>query len=1066
MESGLNKRGKRFILAHPLFCVLFLVLSSFALGQKRTAEYSFDSYAAVLNAFRNPPAEFRSAPLWVWNDRMSPEQISEQLADFKAHGIGGVFIHPRPGLITPYLSDEWLSLCRYAVDVGKKLGMKIWIYDENSYPSGFAGGHVPAQMPDAVRTGLRMERATELSKAPDPDLLVVLERTPSGFVDITSQWQTKSFGPGDYYLFTIIKQKPSPWHGGFPYVDLMRRDVTEKFLDVTLNAYKRIIGDEFGKVVPGAFQDEAEISPAGGRDMVVINYTPALFDRFKSKWGYDLRLHLPSLYDDAGEWQRIRHNYYATLLDLFIDGWAKPYYEYCTNNNLIFTGHYWEHEWPRPVINPDNMAFAAYAHMPGIDILMNDFQTDTHAQFGNARAVKEIRSVANQLGKARTMSETFGAGGWEMTFFDQKRIADWEYALGVNFMNQHLSYATIKGARKRDHPLSFSYHEPWWNAYSLLADYYSRLSVVLSSGTQENRIVVIEPTTTAWMYYSARGETDETRSIGKRFQDFVNQLEAAQIEYDLASEAIIEDHGRVKDGRFQIGQRAYELVILPPGMENVDEPTLSLLREYLARGGRVLCYGSEPTYIDGRASDRAKELATRHPVNWLFQRDDGNLEQINRLCPPRLVFDIKSIRTVSPNLLFHHRRSFKDCELLFLANTSSKDSSFGRISAPLRSCERWDLFAGRVEPYPYAVENSRLVVNYSLPPGASLLLCLRPVEGEPGRVEHLKETELKALKETVVERTGQNVLTLDYCDLTLDGKTENDFYFYDAQLKTYQFHGLDRNPWDNAVQYKTNILDKDRFKQDSGFETAFTFTVAQGVNTNSLRAVVERPELYQIFIDGQKLEPLKDQWWLDKAFGVFDIGRVVRIGTNTIILKASPFTIHTELEPVYLLGDFALESQPKGFTMVASERLNLGSWASQGMPFYAERVSYTKDYDVNLGEKKIERIVVKLGRWRGVVTEVRVNGKKAGFIGFEPYELDITENISRGRNRVTVLVYGSLKNTLGPHHNNPPLGRAWPGQFQQAAKGGRPSGSEYSILDYGLFEDFTLKIRTSTTTNR
>ena len=62
------------------------------------------------------------------------------------------------------------------------------------------------------------------------------------------------------------------------------------------------------------------------------------------------------------------------------------------------------------------------------------------------------------------MSETYGAGGWDLTFADQKRIGDWEYALGVNFLNQHLSYATIMGARKRDHPLSFSDHEPWWAA--------------------------------------------------------------------------------------------------------------------------------------------------------------------------------------------------------------------------------------------------------------------------------------------------------------------------------------------------------------------------------------------------------------------------------------------------------------------------------------------------------------------------------------------------------------------------------------------------------------------------
>jgi hypothetical protein len=307
---------------------------------------------------------------------------------------------------------------------------------------------------------------------------------------------------------------------------------------------------------------------------------------------------------------------------------------------------------------------------------------------------------------------------------------------------------------------------------------------------------------------------------------------------------------------------------------------------------------------------------------------------------------------------------------------------------------------------------------------------------------------------------SQNVLTLDYCDLTLGGKTQQDLYFYDAQLKTFQFHGLDRNPWDNAVQYKTNILDKDKFAPGSGFEAAFSFTIGEGVNTSSLQAVIERPELYQVFFNGQQAKPQKDQWWLDKAFGVFDIGGLARVGMNTIVLKASPFTIHTELEPVYVLGDFALKSEQKGFKLVPSSSLNFGSWVDQGMPFYASGVAYTSQFDNIRKQQEAGRCFVRLGRWSGVVAQVRVNGKNAGFIAFAPYELDVTGLLTTRRNEISVLVYGSLKNTLGPHHNEPPLGRAWPGQFQQGAKGGRPGGSNYSVVEYGLFEDFTLVSRT------
>jgi hypothetical protein len=1040
-----------------ILCLFLLLALAFAAPQE-PALRAPDTYSGVLKTFQDPPAEFRSAPLWVWNDRMTNAEIEEQLADFKAHGIGGVFVHPRPGLITPYLSAEWLALFRHAVDTGKTLGMKVWIYDENSYPSGFAGGHVPAQLPDAVRSGLRMTKATALPASFAELPLVVLRKAASGFEDVTAEARAggPTLGPGEYCIFDLNRQKPNPWYGGFTYVDLMRRDVTETFLDITMNAYRRAFGDEFGATVPGVFEDEAEISPAGGAGMTVVNYTPALFDKFKERWGYDLKTQLPSLYDEVGDFRRVRHDYYALILDLFIDGWAVPYSDYCSHYNLTFTGHYWEHEWPRPTVNPDNMAFAAYAHMPGIDILMNDFQTDTHAQFGNARSVKEIRSAANQLGKLRTMSETYGAGGWDLTFFDQKRIADWEYALGVNFINQHLSYVTIKGARKRDHPQSFSYHEPWWYAYRPLADYLGRMSTALSLGRQENAVLVIEPTTTGWLYHSPRGEADKIKALGKDFQDFVNSLEAAQIEYDLASEHILRNWGKVRDGRLQVGERAYGVVVLPPGLENVEDATSVLLSDYAGQGGKVVSWVGAPAFVNGREDGRLTKVAAAQPLAWLPAKPETWRADLVRLSGT--AFDMGPARSKGsePVYLFHHRRVLKDAELVFLANTGAKAAVFGSLSANGQSCEAWDAFTGKVSPYPAVSEGAKLRVEYEIPPGGSLLLCFRPGGVPAAELKIRRESPLPSERSLAVQRESPNILTLDYCDLTLDGKTETDLYFYDAQLKTFRRHGLDRNPWDSAVQYKTNILDLDRFAPDSGFDAAFRFTVADGVKTDSLRAVVERPELFQVAVNGRKIAPRSGTWWLDKAFGVFEIGAFVKPGENTIALKSAPFTIHSELESIYLLGDFGLAGADKGFRLVPAAPLKMGAWSEQGLPLYSGAVSYKKSVLLRTADFRKTRYEVQLGAWKGSVAEVRVNGKSAGFIAYEPFRLDVTGFLTLGPNDVTVLVTGTLKNTLGPFHNDPALGRAWPGGFQQGAKGGRPAGAKYSVVGYGLFEDFKI----------
>ena len=115
------------------------------------------------NSFRNPPVSHRAAPLWVWNDLMSEQQIAFQLKELKNHGFGGAFVHPRPGLITDYLSEEWFDRWGFALKTAKELGLKLYIYDENSYPSGFAGGHVSSQLPDCLAEGMTYQ-IIDLSK--------------------------------------------------------------------------------------------------------------------------------------------------------------------------------------------------------------------------------------------------------------------------------------------------------------------------------------------------------------------------------------------------------------------------------------------------------------------------------------------------------------------------------------------------------------------------------------------------------------------------------------------------------------------------------------------------------------------------------------------------------------------------------------------------------------------------------------------------------------------------------------------------------------------------------------
>jgi hypothetical protein len=61
-------------------------------------------------------------------------------------------------------------------------------------------------------------------------------------------------------------------------------------------------------------------------------------------------------------------------------------------------------------------------------------------------------------------------------------MGDWEIVHGVNLVNQHLAYATTRGARKRDWPQSFCDAAEWWKDYRPHADHLARLSLAQSAG--------------------------------------------------------------------------------------------------------------------------------------------------------------------------------------------------------------------------------------------------------------------------------------------------------------------------------------------------------------------------------------------------------------------------------------------------------------------------------------------------------------------------------------------------------------------------------------------------------
>ena len=1000
------------------------------------------SFASLMNEFANPSKEFRTAPLWVWNTDVKESDIDRMLTELKEAGFGGAFVHPRPGLETEYLSPEWFRLWEYSLDKGKELGLDIWIYDENSYPSGFAGGHVPAAMPESYNQGQTLigKRSTE-PPAPD-DCYMCLLREGETFREITSELADYQGKAGDYYIYRMGYNGASSWTGGFPYVDLLVEGVTEKFIEVTMeNGYEKYLGKRLGTEVKGTFTDEPNIACPSPRD---CRWTPDLFETFERLWGYDLKVRWPLLGEEVGDWKKLRHDYNATLLYLFIERWSKPWHDYCERKNIKWTGHYWEHNWPDLSQGPDNMAMYAWHQIPAIDMLFNQYNDndDCRSQFGNVRSVKELRSVANQMGYDRTLSETYGGGGWDERLVDFKRLGDWEYALGVNFMNQHLSHMTITGARKYDYPPVFSSLSPWWQDYGELNTYFARLSLVLSQGEQRNDWLILEPTTSLWMHYTQVAGGEPLWQIARAFQSLITRLEKSQMEYDLGCEDIIARWGSASRKGFTIGKRTYRTVLLPPFTDNLESATFALLKSFAKKGGRIITM-SQPTRLDGAESEE---------VSSFFASD--KVERMNDVSEVLALYEKESAVQIShegSDHLYHFRSSYKDGEMLFLANSSMDEEARISLSLPGKYLYRLDAMNGTVCLASDAAEEAgRVKSSLTLPPAGSALFFAAEKEVLQSTEEDCMKTfstPLQAKGDVTASAVRNNVLNLDFCNLAVDeAQWQNIFHKMANDLLWQQFGR--RDPWETAVQFRHDVLDCDTFTRGD-IKVEYPFQVSEAFDWSDMTLIVEKPEMWQVAVNGCIIADYTEDSLIDHRCGVFSIGQAVKQGANTVTLSMPKMNIRAEIAPVILQGRFALKNAERGFVLTAApEAVSLGDYTKQGYAEYPWEMAYKKHYEIYDTGKGY---AVRLGRWNGTVAQVWVNGTKAGSIAYPPYELDITKSLRQGENEVEVRVIGSIANLYGPHYSNSQGIMSpwmWEGVQQQRA------GADYRVFPYGLEEDF------------
>jgi hypothetical protein len=124
------------------------------LAQQPWQQITVPTTREVAANFLAPPREYGAIHWAIWGGPLTRERITSEFDALTKEGMYVVNFGPARGMTPKYLSPEHLALTKFAVEEAKKRGMKVWLADEGSYPSGFAGGKISEEYPQLTMQGI------------------------------------------------------------------------------------------------------------------------------------------------------------------------------------------------------------------------------------------------------------------------------------------------------------------------------------------------------------------------------------------------------------------------------------------------------------------------------------------------------------------------------------------------------------------------------------------------------------------------------------------------------------------------------------------------------------------------------------------------------------------------------------------------------------------------------------------------------------------------------------------------------------------------------------------------
>ncbi len=972
--------------------------------------------------FKNPTSEYRGTPFWALNNLLTKEELCRQIDIFKEMGLGGFHLHVRTGLKNEYLSNEYMGLMKACVEKAKGENMLAWLYDEDRWPSGAAGGLVTKDKQYRARNLMFTARKeaevytdtdsrAEGNRSGEGELLacydVVLDK--NGYLESYKRINEDDTVEGTkWYAFLEIHQSSS-WFNDQTYLDTLNKDAVKKFVEVTHEKYKEEVGEDFDGTVPAIFTDEPQFTRKNvlgnsfdTEDDIMMPWTDKVPELYKEAYGADIFDTLPEVFwdlkDSAPSLHRYR--YHDFIAELFASAFADTVGGWCGENNIALTGHMMEEPTLHSQTAALGEAMRSYRsfQLPGIDLLCNSHEFTT---------AKQAASAAHQFGYEGVLSELYGVTGWDCDFRTYKHQGDWQAALGITVRVPHLSWYAMAGEAKRDYPASISYQSPWYKEYNVIEDHFARVNTALTRGKPVVKVAVIHPIESFWLHWGPNDKSAIFRqSVDDNFQGLTKWLIEGSIDFDFICESLLPDLCKEATAPLKVGEMEYTTIVVP-NCETLRSSTLERLEKFRELGGRIIFMGSAPTLCDALPSDRSRLLADK-----CEKVDFSRAAILTALEKDRTLTIRYDDGDLSDHLIYQLRKDV-DCNWLFVCQDKepfNKDlchSDDIRISIPGEyTVTVYDTQNGDIYPADVTYTNGNTVINEVFYGYDSKLYKL--TEGKAGNQTADKPefdgegTSAPTLVD--YELSEENVLLLDMAEFKLEGEEE-----FSPQEEILRL--------DNICRERLGLRNRGgRVVQPWVYgeiepisQVTLKYTFTSEIEYEGASLALEDAEKAKISFNGEAVDNTITGNFVDISIFKVNLPKIVK-GDNTLIITL-PFGDSANLENVFILGKFGVKLQGRIPTLTTlPEKISFGDITQKGFPFYGGNITYKIPVEVTNNALK-----VCASDYRGALIGATLDGKEIGKIVYPPYCV-YEKDVENGAHLLELTLFTHRYNTFGPIH--------------------------------------------------